>query len=81
MLNGGIYSNDKYKAEFIYENLSIQNNLIHYKCKIRDIIFLGSSCVYPKFCKQPIKETYLLKDELEKTNEPYAIAKIAGIKM
>ena len=80
---GGIYSNDKYKAEFIYENLSIQNNLIHaaYKCKIRDIIFLGSSCVYPKFCKQPIKETYLLKDELEKTNEPYAIAKIAGIKM
>ena len=80
---GGIYSNDKYKAEFIYENLSIQNNLIHaaYKCKIRDLIFLGSSCVYPKFCKQPIKETYLLKDELEKTNEPYAIAKIAGIKM
>ena len=80
---GGIYSNDKYKAEFIYENLSIQNNLIHaaHKCRIKDLIFLGSSCVYPKFCKQPIKETYLLKDELEKTNEPYAIAKIAGIKM
>ena len=80
---GGIYSNDKYKAEFIYSNLSIQNNLIHaaYKCNINDLIFLGSSCVYPKFSKQPIKETYLLTGELEKTNEPYAIAKIAGIKM
>ena len=80
---GGIYSNDKYKAEFIYSNLSIQNNLIHaaYKCNIKDLIFLGSSCVYPKFSKQPIKENYLLTGELEKTNEPYAIAKIAGIKM
>ena len=80
---GGIYSNDKYKANFIYENLSIQNNLIHsaFKCNIKNLIFLGSSCVYPKFCKQPIKESYLLKSELEKTNEPYAIAKIAGIKM
>ena len=80
---GGIYSNDKYKAEFIYSNLSIQNNLIHaaYKCKIKDLIFLGSSCVYPKLCKQPIKESYLLSGTLEKTNEPYAIAKIAGIKM
>ena len=80
---GGIYSNNKYKAEYIYENLSIQNNLIHYahKCNIKDLIFLGSSCVYPKFCKQPIKEDYLLNNELEKTNEPYAIAKIAGIKM
>lgn len=80
---GGIYSNNKYKAEFIYENLSIQNNIIHYayKCNIKDLIFLGSSCVYPKFCKQPIKEDYLLNNELEKTNEPYAIAKIAGIKM
>jgi len=80
---GGIYSNNKYKAEYIYENLSIQNNLIHFahKCNIKDLIFLGSSCVYPKFCKQPIKEDYLLNNELEKTNEPYAIAKIAGIKM
>ena len=80
---GGIYSNDKYKAEFIYSNLSIQNNIIHsaYKCKIKDLIFLGSSCVYPRLCKQPIKEQYLLNGELEKTNEPYAVAKIAGIKM
>ena len=80
---GGIYSNNKYKADYIYENLSIQTNIIHsaYKCKIKNLIFLGSSCVYPKLCKQPIKEEYLLKSELEKTNEPYAIAKIAGIKM
>ena len=80
---GGIYSNNKFRAEFIYSNLSIQNNIIHaaYKCKIRDLIFLGSSCVYPKLCKQPIKEEYLLNGVLESTNEPYAIAKIAGIKM
>ena len=80
---GGIYSNNKYKAEFIYSNLSIQINIIHsaYMSKIRDLIFLGSSCVYPRFCKQPIKESYLLNGELEKTNEPYAVAKIAGIKM
>ena len=80
---GGIYSNNKYRAEFIYSNLSIQNNLIHgaYQCNIRDLIFLGSSCVYPKLCKQPIKEEYLLSGILEQTNEPYAIAKIAGIKM
>ena len=80
---GGIYSNNKYRAEFIYSNLSIQNNIIHsaYKCNIKDIIFLGSSCVYPKFCNQPIKEDSLLNGKLEKTNEPYAIAKIAGIKM
>ena len=80
---GGIYSNNRFKAEFIYSNLSIQNNIIHaaYKCKIRDLIFLGSSCVYPKLCKQPIKEEYLLNGVLESTNEPYAIAKIAGIKM
>ena len=80
---GGIYSNDRYKADFIYNNLSIQNNIIHsaFKCNIKDLIFLGSSCVYPKFCSQPIKESYLLNSELEKTNEPYAIAKIAGIKM
>ena len=80
---GGIYSNNKYRAEFIYSNLSIQNNIIHaaYKCNIKDLIFLGSSCVYPKNCRQPIKEDYLLNGKLEKTNEPYAIAKIAGIKM
>ena len=80
---GGIYSNNKFKAEFIYSNLSIQNNIIHaaYRCNIKDMIFLGSSCVYPKLCKQPIKESYLLNGVLEKTNEPYAIAKIAGIKM
>ena len=80
---GGIYSNNKYKAEYIYNNLSIQNNIIHaaFKCNIKDLIFLGSSCVYPKLCKQPIKEEYLLNGKLEKTNEPYAIAKIAGIKM
>ena len=80
---GGIYSNNKYRAEFIYSNLSIQNNIIHsaFRCNIKDLIFLGSSCVYPKLCKQPIKEEYLLDGKLEKTNEPYAIAKIAGIKM
>tara|TARA_B100001287_G_C22606500_1_gene492992 strand:- start:107 stop:1045 length:939 start_codon:yes stop_codon:yes gene_type:complete len=80
---GGIYSNNTYKAEFIYSNLSIQNNIIHaaYKCNINDLIFLGSSCVYPKLCKQPIKEDYLLNGVLESTNEPYAVAKIAGIKM
>ena len=79
---GGIYSNNKFKAEYIYSNLSIQNNIIHaaFKCNIKDLIFLGSSCVYPKLCKQPIKEEYLLNGKLEKTNEPYAIAKIA-IKM
>ena len=80
---GGIYANNKYKAEFIYSNLSIQNNLIHsaFKCGIKNLIFLGSSCVYPKLCKQPIKEEYLLNGKLEETNEPYAVAKIAGIKM
>jgi GDP-L-fucose synthase len=80
---GGIYANQKYKADFIYDNLSIQNNVIHacYKNKIKSLIFLGSSCIYPRNCKQPIKEKYLLTAELEKTNEPYAIAKIAGIKM
>ena len=80
---GGIYSNNKYRAEFIYENLLIQTNLIHsaYLCNIKNLIFLGSSCVYPKFCKQPIKENFLLSGLLETTNEPYAIAKIAGIKM
>ena len=80
---GGIYANNKYKAEFIYDNLSIQNNIIHscYQNKVKNLFFLGSSCVYPRNCKQPIKEKYLLQGELEKTNEPYAIAKIAGIKM
>ena len=80
---GGIFANDKFKADFIYSNLSIQNNIIHaaFKSKIKNLIFLGSSCVYPKLCKQPIKEGYLLDGKLEKTNEPYAIAKIAGIKM
>ena len=80
---GGIFANNKYKAEFIYENLSMQNNIIHgcFLNKIKNLIFLGSSCVYPKNCKQPIKEEYLLTGPLEKTNEPYAIAKISGIKM
>ena len=80
---GGIYSNNNYKAEFIQENLSIQTNLIHsaYLCGIKNLIFLGSSCVYPRQCKQPIKEEYLLSGPLEKTNDAYAVAKIAGIKM
>ena len=80
---GGIYSNSKYKAEFIYENLLIQSNLIHsaYLCGIKNLICLGSSCVYPRKCKQPIKESYLLDGKLERTNDAYAIAKIAGIKM
>ncbi len=80
---GGILANNRFKAEFIFENLSIQNNLIHgaYINNIKNLIFLGSSCVYPKFCKQPIKEKYLMQGELEKTNDAYALAKIAGIKM
>ena len=80
---GGIHANNKYKADFIYDNISIQNNIIHscYKNNIKHLIFLGSSCIYPRDAKQPIKEKYLLTGELEKTNEPYAIAKIAGIKM
>jgi GDP-L-fucose synthase len=80
---GGIYSNNKYKAEFIYENLMIQTNLIHsaFLCGTKNLIFLGSSCIYPKMSKQPIKEEYLLSGKLEKTNDAYAIAKIAGIKM
>ncbi len=80
---GGILANNTFKGEFIYENLQIQNNLIHgaYINKIKNLIFLGSSCVYPRNCKQPIKERYLLNGILEKTNEPYAIAKIAGIKL
>ena len=80
---GGIYANDTYKADFIYENLVIQNNIIYssFVNNIKDLVFLGSSCIYPKNSKQPIKESYLLTGELEKTNEPYAVAKIAGIKL
>ena len=80
---GGIMANNKYKAEFIYQNLLIQTNLIHssYLAGVKKLIFLGSSCIYPKFSKQPIKEEYLLDGKLEKTNDAYAIAKIAGIKM
>ena len=80
---GGILTNNKLRGQFIYENLVIQNNLIHgcYIAGIKDLIFLGSNCVYPKKCKQPIKEKYLLNNYLEYTNEPYAIAKIAGIKL
>jgi len=80
---GGIYANNKYKADFIYDNLTIQSNIIHscYQNKVKSLIFLGSSCIYPRNSKQPIKEKYLLNGELEKTNEPYAIAKISGVKM
>ena len=80
---GGVYANNTYRAEFIYENLTIQNNLIHgsYINGVKNLIFLGSSCIYPKFCKQPQKESYLLNGKLEYTNEPYAVAKIAGVKM
>ena len=80
---GGILANKRYKADFIYENISIQSNLIHgaYLRGIKNLIFLGSSCVYPRDCKQPIKESYLLTGKLENTNDAYAIAKIAGIKM
>ena len=80
---GGIYANNTYRADFIYDNLSIQNNIINscYLNKIKNLIFLGSSCIYPRDSKQPIKEEFLLNGPLEKTNEPYAIAKIAGVKM
>ena len=80
---GGIKANNKFRGEFIYDNLSIQNNIIHgsFKAKVKNLIFLGSSCIYPKYSKQPIKEDYLLSGILEKTNEPYSIAKIAGIKL
>ena len=80
---GGILSNNTYRGEFIYDNLSIQNNIIHgsYKSGVKNLIFLGSSCIYPKKARQPIKENYLLSNYLEKTNEPYAIAKIAGISL
>lgn len=80
---GGIYANSNYPADFIFENLQVQNNLIHnaYLNKAKKLLFLGSSCIYPRNCPQPIKEEYLLTSELEKTNEPYAISKIAGIIM
>ena len=80
---GGIIANNVYRADFIYENLMIQNNVIHqsYVHGVKKLLFLGSTCIYPKNCPQPMKEEYLLTDELEYTNEPYAIAKIAGIKM
>ncbi len=80
---GGIISNNTYRAQFIYENLMIQNNIIHQSFihGVKKLLFLGSSCIYPADCPQPIREDYLLTGELEYTNEPYAIAKIAGIKM
>ena len=80
---GGIHANNTYPAEFIYQNLMIQTNVIHeaWKSGIQKLLFLGSSCIYPRDCPQPIKEEYLLTGPLEPTNEPYAIAKIAGIKM
>ena len=80
---GGIQANSNFKQKFIYENLQIQNNLIHgsFLAKVKNLIFLGSSCIYPKLCKQPMKESYLLSGKLEETNDAYAIAKIAGIMM
>ena len=80
---GGILANNIYRADFLYENLMIQNNVIHsaYLNEVKKLMFLGSSCIYPKLAPQPLKEDYLLTGELEPTNEPYAIAKIAGIKL
>lgn len=80
---GGIQANNTYRAEFLYDNLMIQNNVIHqsYLNKVKKLLFLGSSCIYPKMAPQPLKEEYLLSGFLEDTNEPYAIAKITGIKM
>lgn len=80
---GGIQANNTYRAEFIYSNICIQTNIIHaaYKNKVKKLIFLGSSCIYPKLAPQPIKEEYLLTGALEPTNEPYAVAKISGLQM
>lgn len=80
---GGILANNTYRADFLYDNLMIQNNVIHsaYETKVKKLMFLGSSCIYPKMAPQPLKEEYLLTGLLEPTNEPYAIAKIAGIKL
>src|SRR3989338_7213126 len=81
--SGGIEANQKYAAEFMYSNLTIQNHVIHsaYRFGVKKLLFFSSSCVYPKDCPQPIKEEYLLTGPLEPTSEPYAVAKIAGIKM
>src|SRR5687768_7779457 len=80
---GGIHANNTYRADFIYQNLTIATNVIHaaYKAGVSRLMFLGSSCIYPRDCTQPIKEEYLLTGALEATNEPYAIAKIAGLKL
>jgi GDP-L-fucose synthase len=80
---GGIHANNTYRADFIYNNLMIESNIINssWKFGVKKLLFLGSSCIYPKLAKQPLKEKYLLSDYLEKTNEPYAIAKISGIKL
>jgi len=80
---GGIYANNTYPAEFIYSNLTVETNVIHssYLSGVKKLLFLGSSCIYPRDCPQPMKEEYLLSGPLEPTNEPYAVAKIAGIKM
>ncbi|MBP7055372.1 MAG: GDP-L-fucose synthase [Candidatus Omnitrophica bacterium] len=80
---GGIWANDSYPADFIYDNVMIQSNVIHeaYRANVKKLLFLGSSCIYPRDCPQPIKERYLLSGPLEKTNEAYAVAKICGIRM
>jgi GDP-L-fucose synthase len=80
---GGIHANNTYRAEFIYDNLMIEANIIHaaYMNKVKKLLFLGSSCIYPKIAPQPLKEEYLLSGNLEHTNQPYAIAKIAGIQL
>ncbi|MGB3197030.1 MAG: NAD-dependent epimerase/dehydratase family protein, partial [Saprospiraceae bacterium] len=80
---GGIIANNSYRAEFLYDNLMMESNIINaaHQSKVKKLLFLGSSCIYPKFAAQPLKEESLLSDYLEQTNEPYAIAKIAGIKL
>ncbi|KAA3621342.1 MAG: NAD-dependent epimerase/dehydratase family protein, partial [Flavobacterium sp.] len=80
---GGIVANNTYRAEFLYDNLMMQNNVIHesYRHGVKKLLFLASSCIYPKLAPQPLKEEYLLTGPLEETNEPYAIAKIAGVKL
>jgi GDP-L-fucose synthase len=80
---GGVHANNTYRAEFIYQNIMIQTNIIHaaWQAGVENLLFLGSSCIYPRDCPQPIQEDYLLSSILEQTNEPYAVAKIAGIKM
>ncbi len=80
---GGIHANNVYRADFLYQNLMIECNTIHatFEHKVKKLLFLGSTCIYPKMAPQPLKESYLLSGYLEETNEPYAIAKIAGIKL